>query len=129
MLEAGIIGEKSIIVTEELTAKAMKSGELMVYATPAMIALIEEAAYQSVSGMLEEGAGTVGTLMNVEHISASPVGMRVNAKTELVEVDGRRLVFQVEAYDENGMIGKGVHERFIIQNKKFQDKTDAKLTR
>lgn len=129
MLEAGIIGEKSIIVTEELTAKAMKSGELMVYATPAMIALIEEVAYQSVSGMLEEGAGTVGTLMNVEHISASPVGMRVNAKTELVEVDGRRLVFHVEAYDENGMIGKGVHERFIIQNKKFQDKTDAKLTR
>lgn len=129
MLETGIIGEKSIIVTEELTAKAMKSGELMVYATPAMIALIEEAAYQSVSGMLEEGAGTVGTLMNVEHISASPVGMRVNAKTELVEVDGRRLVFQVEAYDENGMIGKGVHERFIIENKKFQDKTDAKLTR
>ena len=129
MLETGIIGEKSIIVTEELTAKAMKSGELMVYATPAMIALIEEAAYQSVSGMLEEGAGTVGTLMNVEHISASPVGMKVHAKTELVSIDGRRLVFQVEAYDENGMIGKGVHERFIIQNKKFQDKTDAKLTR
>lgn len=128
MLETGIIGEKSIIVTEELTAKAMKSGELMVYATPAMIALIEEAAYQSVSGELEEGAGTVGTLMNVEHVSASPVGMQITAKTELVEVDGRRLVFRVEAYDEAGIIGKGVHERFIIQNEKFQNKTDGKLT-
>ena len=115
------------MVTEALTAKAMGSGELSVYATPAMIALMEETAYKSVSAELEEGAGSVGTLMNVEHVSASPVGMKITCKSELVEVDGRKLVFSVEAYDEKGLIGRGRHERFIIQNEKFQKKAEEKL--
>ncbi len=84
----------------------MKSGALKVYATPAMIALMEQAAYTSVAGELEEGQGTVGTLMNVSHISATPVGMEVTAKSELVKVDGRKLVFHVEAYDERGKSAK-----------------------
>ena len=104
----------------------MKSGELKVYATPSMIALMEQAAYTSVAGELEEGQGTVGTLMNVSHISATPVGMEVTAKSELVKVDGRKLVFHVEAYDERGKIGEGEHERFIIDNEKFQNKADNK---
>lgn len=127
MLTSGIKGTLESVVTEERTAKAMGSGELAVYATPAMIALMEETAYKSVSPELEEGAGSVGTLMNVKHVAASPVGMKITCQSELVEVDGRRLVFKVEAFDEKGLIGEGNHERFIIQNEKFQRKADSKL--
>ena len=126
MLKAGIIKEITEKVTDKNTAKTMKSGELNVYATPAMIALMEQAAYTSVADELEEGQGSVGTLMNVKHISATPVGMEVTAKSELVEIDGRRLVFQVEAFDERGKIGEGEHERFIVDNVKFQQKADSK---
>lgn len=126
MLETGIRGEATTVVDNSNTAATMKSGELQVFATPCMIALMEQAAYQSVAGELEEGQGTVGTMMNVKHSSATPVGMQVTAKTELVEVDGRRLVFHVEAYDERGLIGEGEHERFIIFNEKFQQKANAK---
>lgn len=128
MLKAGIIKEITEKVTDKNTAKTMKSGELNVYATPAMIALMEQAAYTSVADELEEGQGSVGTLMNVKHISATPVGMEVTAKSELVEIDGRRLVFQVEAFDERGKIGEGEHERFIVDNVKFQQKADSKQT-
>lgn len=126
MLKTGIIKEITEKVTDKNTAKTMKSGELNVYATPAMIALMEQAAYTSVADELEEGQGSVGTLMNVKHISATPVGMEVTAKSELVEIDGRRLVFQVEAFDERGKIGEGEHERFIVNNVKFQQKADSK---
>ena len=126
MLETGIRGEAKEVVSESNSAQAMKSGELKVYATPSMIALMEQAAYTSVAGELEEGQGTVGTLMNVSHISATPVGMEVTANSELVKVDGRKLVFHVEAYDERGKIGEGEHERFIIDNEKFQNKADNK---
>ena len=111
MLKAGIIKEITEKVTDKNTAKTMKSGELNVYATPAMIALMEQAAYTSVADELEEGQGSVGTLMNVKHISATPVGMEVTAKSELVEIDGRRLVFQVEAFDERGKIGEGATQK------------------
>ena len=126
MLEKGITGSLECVVTEEKTAKRMGSGELDVYATPAMIALMEETAYKSVSMELDEGMGSVGTLMNVKHVAASPVGMKITCKSELVEVDGRKLVFHVEAFDEEGLIGEGTHERFIIQNEKFQKKADSK---
>lgn len=126
MLEKGIKGTGRQVVTEKLTAKEMGSGELAVYATPAMIALMEETAYKSVTAELEDGMGTVGTLMNVKHVSASPVGMEIACETELTEVDGRRLVFTVKAYDTKGLIGEGVHERFVIVNEKFQAKTDSK---
>ena len=126
MIEAGITGKRETVVTEELTARVMGSGELDVYATPAMIALMEETAYKSVSGNLEEGMGSVGTKMEVEHVSASPVGMKITCETKLIEADGRKLVFSVEAYDEKGLIGKGIHERFIVHNQKFQEKADAK---
>ena len=127
MLEAGLTGERELTVTAENTAKTMKSGELDVFATPAMIALMEETAYKSVSGELDDGMGSVGTLMNVKHLAASPVGMHIRCKSELTQVDGRKLVFKVEAYDESGLIGEGVHERFIVDNQKFQKKADAKM--
>jgi predicted thioesterase len=127
MLKAGIKGKKEITVTQELTAKAMSSGALDVFATPAMIALMENTAFESVAGELEPGSGTVGTSLNVKHVSATPVGMKVTCETELVKVDGRALTFSVKAYDEAGLIGEGEHERFIIYEEKFQAKADAKL--
>ena len=126
MLETGIKGEAVEIVTEQNTAKTMKSGELLVYATPAMSALMEQAAYRSIAGELEDGKGTVGTQMNISHLAPTPLGMQVTAKSELIEIDRRKLVFRVEAYDETGKIGEGTHERFIIDNDAFQKKADAK---
>lgn len=126
MLKAGIKGKLERIVTKELTAKAAGSGQLDVFATPAMIALLEETAWRSVAEYLEEGQGSVGTKLNIEHIAATPVGMKVWCESELVEVDRRRLVFEVNVYDETGPIGKGSHERYIVDNTRFQEKADAK---
>ncbi len=126
MLEIGIQGQQSTVVNEATTARVMGSGSLDVYATPAMIALIEKAAMLSVAPELEAGQGTVGTDLKVQHLASTPLGMTVTAKTELVEVDRRRLVFSAEVYDEAGLIGKGTHERFVIDEAKFQAKTDAK---
>ena len=122
-MEVGICGKQTITVTEAMTAKAMGSGELPVYATPSMIALMENTAYTSVAGELEEGQGTVGTLMNVKHLAASPV----TCETKLIEVDRKRLVFEVKAFDKGGCIGEGIHERFIIANEKFLNKAQSKL--
>ena len=126
MLQPGIKAEKSLTVTNANTAKTMGSGTLDVFATPAMIALIEQTAYTSIESELEPGWGSVGTSLNIQHLSATPVGMTVTAKTELVEVDRRRLVFNAEVYDEKGLVGKGTHERFLVENEKFQAKADAK---
>ena len=125
-MEAGITGKQTITVTEEKTAQAMGSDTLPVFATPAMIALMENTAYKSVADELEEGAGTVGTLMNVKHVAATPVGMEVTCETKLIEVDRKRLVFEVKAYDAAGVIGEGTHERFIIDNERFLAKAEAK---
>lgn len=127
MLKTGITGEARCLVTPETTAANLGSGALEVFATPAMIALIEKAAWQSVQPMLEEGCGTVGTALRVRHLSATPVGMEVVAKTELQEIDGRRLVFKVEVYDAKGMVGDGEHERFIVKNDSFLKKAKGKL--
>ena len=128
-MEAGIKGHQEIIVTKEITAKSMGSGAIDVYGTPAMILLMEETAQQSVAPHLDAGQGTVGTELNIKHLAATPVGMKVWCDTELIEVDGRRLVFRTEAFDECGKIGEGTHERFIVDNEKFQKKTDSKLTK
>ena len=125
-MEIGIKGRAETVVNHENTAKFVGSGELEVFATPQMIALMEQAAASSVAPQLEEGQGTVGTLLNVSHDAATPLGMKVWAETELVEIDRRRLVFEVKAFDECGLIGKGKHERFIISNDKFLAKVNAK---
>ena len=116
-----------MIVTKELCADAWGSGGLTVYATPAMIALMENTAWASVEPCMEEGRSTVGTKLDVSHLSASPVGARITCETELVEIDGRRLVFKVSASDDAGLIGEGMHERFIINVDKFMARTEAKL--
>lgn len=113
-------------MTPEMSAARIGSGLVEVFATPMMVALIEQTCLESVLPQLEEGQGTVGTLVNVTHVSATPVGMRVWCESELVEVDRRRLVFKVKAYDECGLIGEGTHERFIIDNEKFMEKIKNK---
>lgn len=126
MLEAGIKGEQKVEVVYENTATAVGSGVLKVFATPCMLALMEKTACDSVIPYLEEGWGSVGTEVNIRHVSATPIGMTVRCESELIEVDGRRLVFTVKAYDDAGLIGEGTHERFIVNNEKFQSKTDSK---
>ena len=127
MLEVGIKGQRETIVTKENTAAGIGSGSLEVFSTPMMILLMEESCFMSVNDILEEGFTTVGTCVNVKHLSATPLGMKVAIKSELINVDGRALTFKVEAYDEKGLIGEGIHERFIVNNEKFQAKTDSKL--
>ena len=126
MLEIGIKGQVEFIADESGSARAMGSGALDVLATPKMIAMLEKAAWESVQPYLEEGCGTVGTLMNVTHDAATPLGMKVTCISELVQIEGKKLIFKVEALDEKGHIGGGMHERFIVNNEKFQAKTDGK---
>ena len=126
-MKTGIRGEQMIIVTEQQTAKYLGSGELAVFATPCMIALMENTAYKSVQPFLDPGQGTVGTLLNVKHLAATPVGMEVRCETKLIEIDRKRLVFEVKAFDACGLIGEGTHERFIIDNQKFMQKANGKL--
>ncbi len=126
MLETGIKGKQTITVNHAQTAAHYGSGALEVFATPAMIALLEETAWKSVQPFLDAGLGTVGTRVDVRHLAATPLGMQVTCESELVEIDRRRLVFKVDVFDESGKIGEGTHERFIIQNDKFFAAANAK---
>lgn len=121
-LETGIMGEASIEVTEDLTAAALGSGNVNVFSTPAMIALMEEAAVHALNGRLEEGQTSVGTSLNIKHLAATPIGVMVKAQATLKEIDGRRLVFDVSASDSYEPIGEGTHERFIVDLARFESK-------
>ena len=125
-LRVGIVGKRELTVTEELTAAACGSGLLPVFATPQMIAMMEQTAAESVAPYLPEGSSTVGTHLDVRHLAATPVGLAVTCETELVEIDRRRLVFSCRAYDSAGLIGEGVQERFIVNSESFLRKTEAK---
>lgn len=126
MLETGIRGSRTETVTEENTAAAYGSGTLRVFATPAMIALMEHTALGSVAPYLEEGTTTVGTMLNVKHTAPSVVGSVITCESELIEIDRRRLVFTVRAFDEAGEIGSGTHERFIVDCEKFFTKANER---
>jgi predicted thioesterase len=126
MIARGIVHTKSIRVTQELTAKAVGSGALDVYATPAMAALMEATCAESVGAYLHEGETTVGTLLNIRHLSATPMGLSVRCESRLDEADGKRLVFFVEAFDDAGLIGEGVHERIIVDAARFMKKAEGK---
>ena len=125
-ITVGMKGRAETVVTPENTAAAVGSGLVPVFATPAMIALMESAAVNAVQSTLEEGQGTVGTLLNVTHDAATPVGMKVWAEAEITAVEGRKLTYTVTAFDEAGPIGKGEHQRFIIQADRFLAKAQAK---
>ena len=126
-IEVGIKGRAEDTVRPENTAQAACSGALPVYGTPFMCALMENASWTSLVPYLEEGEGTVGTRLEITHDSATPVGMKVWAESEVTAVEGRRVVLKVSAYDERGLIGQGTHERFVIQNERFLAKTAKKL--
>ena len=126
MLTVGIHGEQSQLVTNENTAKTMGSGTLDVFATPALVALAEKTCWMSVASELDEGCGSVGTKLELEHTAPTPVGMTVRCESELVAVEGRRLVFRVTLRDDAGPVGGGTHERFVINDAKFTAKAQAK---
>ena len=126
MIAKGIKGRLEQTVTPEMSAARVGSGLVDVFATPMLVALVEQTCYESVLPHLDEGQGTVGTLVNVSHLSATPIGMRVWCESELTEVDRRRLVFSVKAYDDCGLIGEGTHERFVIDTAKFMEKLKNK---
>lgn len=126
-MNIGIKNEIIMNVTKDKTAAVVGSGLLEVFATPAMIALMEQTASESVMGMLEDGTTTVGTKINVDHLSATPVGMEVYCISTLTAVDGRKLCFEIEAFDDEGLIGRAYHERFIVASERFMQKTNAKL--
>lgn len=121
-LKPGLTGTAETVVRETNTALAMGSGSLHVFATPSMIALMEQAACNAVAACLDEESTSVGTLVNVTHDAATGMGKAVTATATLVEVQGRKLVFEVTAADEDKQIGKGRHERFIINKEKFMAK-------
>lgn len=126
MLHIGIKNHLESIASPEQSAESVGSGNVPVFATISMIGLMEKTCLESVLPHLEPGQDTVGTHVNVSHCSATPVGMKVWCDSELVEIDRRRLVFRVAAYDEAGLIGEGTHERFIIEKEKFIARTYAK---
>lgn len=126
IMKTGIKGCAEDTVSEKNVASRIGSGVVDVYATPCLIGLMEEAAQTSVAPFLDEGMTTVGTKLNVSHDAATPIGMKVRAESELTEIDGRRLVFSVKAYDDCGLVGQGEHERFIIKLDRFTEKVNAK---
>ena len=126
MLEIGMKGSAETVVTIDNTAKAFTSGTLEVFATPAMISLMEETCWKMIQPELEEGLGSVGTKVDVSHMAPSAIGMTIMCEATLIEIDGRRLTFEVVCSDENGMVGMGTHERFIINNEKFMAKAQGK---
>lgn len=119
LLRPGLFRELSLTVREPDTAISYGSGLLKVYATPAMIAFMEKAALECVADHLPQGFSTVGTHVNIKHIKATPMGMKVWAKATLKEVDGKKLTFETEAHDEKGIIGTGTHKRYIINEEQF----------
>lgn len=127
-MEIGIKGEQKFVVTADKLANQVGSGLVAVYATPMMIAAIENSAAGSVAPYLDEGKTTVGTLVNVSHVAATPEGMEVRVETELVEIapNGKMLTFKVAAYDEAGLIGEGTHQRAIVAKERFEQKAQAK---
>ena len=122
----GMKAEIELVVGQEHTAMAFGSGGVKVFATPMMIGLMEKAALTAVDKHLGEGFATVGTVVNAKHLAATPVGMKVKAVAELTSIEGKKLTFKIEAYDEKEKIGEGLHERYIIELTKFIKRTEEK---
>ena len=126
-ITVGMKGTAQTAVEREDTAYEVGSGDLLVYATPCMVALMEGAACDAIADVMPEGKTSVGTMLNISHLAATPVGMEVHAEAEVTEVDGNMITFQVTAFDEAGKIGEGTHKRAVITSQKFLDKVYAKL--
>ncbi|BEU87700.1 thioesterase family protein [Selenomonas sp. TAMA-11512] len=125
-LAAGLVGHAETFVDEENTAESMKSGMLPVFATPAMVALMEEAACAAIAEALRAGETSVGISLSIAHLAATPVGRKVQAEAKLLAVEGRKLTYEIVARDASGEIGKGTHERFLVDVKKFLQKAASR---
>lgn len=123
----GMKARVETLVEREDTALEVGSGSLLVYATPCMVALMEGAACEAIASALPEGKTSVGTMLNISHLSATPVGLEVYAEAEVTEVAGNTITFAVTAYDESGKIGEGTHQRAVISSQRFLEKTYSKL--
>ena len=126
-LKVGLTASIETKVFNKNSAEEMGSGDLNVYATPAMICLKERCAMSAVSLHLPKGYTTVGTAVNIKHMAATPIGMKVKAVAELIAIEGRKLTFKVEAFDAKEKIGEGQHERYIVESVKFREKVYGKL--
>lgn len=129
MINIGTKGTEQIVVNEQNCALTVGSGTLKVFATPAMAALMEKTAWKSVAPHLEKGQCTVGTKLYLTHSASTPIGMKVTCESELIAAEGRKLTFHIIVCDEDGIIGESEHERFIVDEDKFQLKTDSKLNK
>jgi fluoroacetyl-CoA thioesterase len=125
-LTAGATGEATVAVTADTTAERFGNKGAAVFATPLLVALMEQAAIAAIRPYLAAGEGSVGTRVEISHLAATPVGMTVRATAELVEVAGKKLTFAVEAFDDREKVGEGRHERYIIDNAKFLARVAAK---
>ncbi|WP_138267985.1 thioesterase family protein [Anaerofustis stercorihominis] len=125
-LTVGLKNEREMVVKEEHLACSKGSGAAKVFSTPDLLLLMEGACFKLAEEYLNEGESTVGTLANFKHLAATPLGMKVRCECELIEIDRRRLIFKVEAYDEKEKVGEGIHERFIINKEKFEAKAESK---
>lgn len=126
-ITVGMKGEVSTLVERGDTAQEVGSGDLLVYATPCMVALMEGAACEAIAPSLPQGKTSVGTELNISHKSATPVGLEVRAEAEITAVEGNTLTFRVKAYDEAGLIGEGTHKRVIVTSERFLEKVYSKL--
>jgi predicted thioesterase len=126
-ITVGMKAEVFSFVEKEDTAKEVGSGSLLVYATPCMVALMEGAACEAIEEAMGDDKTSVGTELNIQHISATPVGMDVRAEAVVTAVDGKVVTFEVHAYDESGEIGRGTHKRVIVPTQKFLEKAYNKL--
>ena len=128
-VEIGIQGRATVEVTQNNLASSTGSGAVDVFSTPSLVLLMEEAAMDALKPFMEPGESSVGTLVNIRHIAPTPPGFLVTATATLTEIDGRRLVFQVEAHDGVATIGEGTHERFLISIERFISRVREKSTR
>lgn len=126
-IEIGLTGEMSTVVVDGLTARHLGSGGVDVYATPAMISLMEGAAVNAIDPMLPEGQSSVGIEIHVKHLAATPKGQKVRAKVEVIDVDRRKVTFKIQAWDEVELIGEGEHIRFIIDEDRYYERLKQKL--
>jgi fluoroacetyl-CoA thioesterase len=122
----GLVGERETKVVAENTAQHLGSGNVAVFATPEMIRWMERAAVAAVDHLLPEGHRTVGIQVDVRHLAATPLGMTVRVRAELLEVEGRKLTFRVEAFDDVEKVGEGMHQRMIVDLAKFRERAQAK---
>jgi fluoroacetyl-CoA thioesterase len=128
-LAAGLVGESGETVTAALTAASYASGLVPAYATPALVGLMENAAFSATKSHLPAGQTTVGAEVNVKHLAATPVGMRVRARAEVTRVEGRKIFYNLEAWDEVEKIGEGTHTRVIVDAARFNERFSAKLAK